>query len=201
VLKSACNNLIRGANNYAVDDEVPVFRFSMSPDLILYREWVRLRLSRGLGAEAESFKRKERAFMHNWQQALKDIKESIRLLAKSESDVLKFDAKDWAKWFKSIDNFFRGTLGVRGVTLDWIYQEEAYPKPGVKYPSIAAELKAMLLLEGDHFDEDSAAVYDVIASSTLGTLGYLYIKKFEETWNGRLALLALKLQFGGEVYN
>jgi hypothetical protein len=50
--------------------------------------------------------------MNNWQRALKDIKESIRLLAKSESDVLKFDAKDWVKWFKSINNYFRCTLGV-----------------------------------------------------------------------------------------
>jgi hypothetical protein len=139
--------------------------------------------------------------VENWQRALKDIKESIRLSAKSESDVLKFDAKDWAKWFKSIDNFFRRTLGMRGVTLDWIYREEAYPKPGVKYPSIAAELKATLLLEGDQFDEDSAAVYDVIASLTVGTSGYSYIKKFEESRSGWLALLALKLQFGGEAYN
>jgi hypothetical protein len=43
---------------------------------------------------------------------LKDLKESIRLSAKSESDVLKFDAKDWLKWLKSIDNYFRRTLGV-----------------------------------------------------------------------------------------
>jgi hypothetical protein len=139
--------------------------------------------------------------MHNWQQALKDIKESIRLSAKSESDILKFNAKDWAKWFKSIDNFFRHMLGVQGVTLDWIYWEEAYPKPGVKYTSIAAELKATPLCEGDHFDEDSAAVYDVIATSMLSTSGYSYVKKFKEKRNGRLALLALKLQFGGEAYN
>jgi hypothetical protein len=200
-LESACNNLIRGARNYAVDDEVPVIRFSMSQDLILYREWVRLRLSRGLGAEAEFFKRKERAFMHNWQRTLKDIKESIRLSAKSESDVLKFDVKDWTKVFKSIDNFFRCRLGMQGVTFDWIYREEVYPKPSVKYPSIVTELKAKLLLEGDHFDEDSAAVYDVIASSTLGTSGYSYVKKFEDKRNGRLALLALKLQFGWEAYD
>jgi hypothetical protein len=128
--------------------------------------------------------------MHNWQRALKDIKESIRLSAKSEFDVLKFDAKDWTKWFKSIDNFFRRTLGVRGETLDWIYREEAYPKPGAKYPSIVAELKATLLLEGDHFDEDSIAVYGVIASSMLDTSGYTYVKKFEEKRNGRLVLLA-----------
>jgi hypothetical protein len=67
VLESACNNLIRGANTYAVGGEVPVFRFSMSQDLILYREWVRLRLSRGLSAEAEYFMRKEQMFMYNWQ--------------------------------------------------------------------------------------------------------------------------------------
>jgi hypothetical protein len=120
-LESACNNLIRSANNYAVNDEVPVFRFSMSQDLILYREWVRLRMSRGLSPGAESFTRWRRTFMNNWQRALKDIKESMRLSAKSESDVLKFDSKDWLKWFKSIDNYFRCTLSVRGVTLDWVY--------------------------------------------------------------------------------
>jgi hypothetical protein len=132
-------------------------------------------LSRGISPDAEFFTRRQQAFMYNWQRALKDIKESISLSAKSESDVLKFDAKDWTKWFKSIDNFFRRMLGVQGVTLDWIYREDTYPKPGVKYPSIAAELKATLLLEGDHFDEDSAAVYDVIASSMLGTSGYSYV--------------------------
>jgi hypothetical protein len=115
---------------------------------------------------------------------LKDINESIKLSAKSESDVLKFDAKDWLKWFKSINNYFRCTLSVRGVTLDWIYREEAYPKPGLKYPSIAAELKATLLLRGAHFKEDSRAVYDVITSSSIGMSAYSYVKKFEETRNG-----------------
>jgi hypothetical protein len=82
--------------------------------------------------------------------------------------------------------------------LNWIYREEAYPMPGLKYPSIAAELKATLLLEGDHFNEDSRVVYDVVASSTLRTSAYSYVKKFEESRNGHLAL---KLQFGGEAYN
>jgi hypothetical protein len=95
----------------------------MSQDLILYRKWVCLRLSRGLGAEAEFFRRMEWAFIHNRQHALKDIKESIKLSAKSESDILKFDATEWLKRFKSIDNFFRRTLGMRGVTLDWIYRD------------------------------------------------------------------------------
>jgi hypothetical protein len=69
---------------------------------------------------------------------------------------------------------------MRGVTLDWIYREEVYPNPGLKYPSIAAELKATLLLEGAHFEEDSRAVYNVVASSTLGTSAYAYIKKIRE---------------------
>jgi hypothetical protein len=56
--------------------------------------------------------RRQRTFMNNWQRALKDIKESIRLSAKSESDILKFDAKDWAKWYKLIDNYFRRTLSM-----------------------------------------------------------------------------------------
>jgi hypothetical protein len=78
-------------------------------------------LSWGLGAEATDFKRLERAFMYIWQCALKDIKESILFVPKSESDVIKFDAKDWLKWYKLIDNYFRRTLSMRGVTLNWVY--------------------------------------------------------------------------------
>jgi hypothetical protein len=59
----------------------------------------------------------------------------------------------------------------------------------------------MLLLEVAHFEEDSRAVYDVITSSTLGMTSYAYVKKFEKSRNGRLALLALKLRFGGEAYD
>jgi hypothetical protein len=102
-LEYACNNLIRGAHHMV---PVPVFRYSMSQDLILYRNWVNLRISRGLGTEAADFKRKERTFMYNWQRALTDIKESVRLASKSESEVIKFNAKDWLKWYKSIDNHF-----------------------------------------------------------------------------------------------
>jgi hypothetical protein len=118
-LECACNNLIRGAHHMV---PAPAFRYSMSQDLILYRNWVNLRMSRGLGAEAADFKRKERTFMYNWQRALTDIKESVRLASKSESEVTKFNAKDWLKWYKSIDNHFRRTLGVRGVMLDWVYR-------------------------------------------------------------------------------
>jgi hypothetical protein len=111
-LESACNNLIRGAHHLAIGGVVPVFRHSMSQDLILYQDWVSLRLSRGLKAETMDFKWSELGFMFNWQWALMDIKESIKLTTKSESNCLKFDAKDWYKWFKLIDNYFRHPLGV-----------------------------------------------------------------------------------------
>jgi hypothetical protein len=170
---------------------VPVFRYSMSQDLILYRNWVNLRISRGLGTEAADFKRKERTFMYNWQRALMDIKESVRLASKSESEVIKFNAKDWLKWYKSIDNHFRRTLGVQGVMLDWVYREQAEPKPRVKYPSIAAEIKATLILSGNHFEEDSASVFAIVATSTFDTTAYSYVKMFEDTRNGREVMLAL----------
>jgi hypothetical protein len=129
-----------------------------------------------------------------------DIKESIRLATKSESEVIKFDAKDWLKWYKSIVNHFRRTLGMRGVTLDWVYQEQAETKPRVKYPSITAEIKVTLILNGNHFKEDLASVYAVIATLTFDTMAYSYVKQFEDTRNGREVMLALKLQFGGKAY-
>jgi hypothetical protein len=70
--------------------------------------------------------------------------------------------------------------------LDWVYREDAFPRAVSRYPLIAAELKATLLLEGAHFEEDSRAIYDVVASSTLGTPSYAYVKKFKGTRNGSL---------------
>jgi hypothetical protein len=89
-LEYACNNLIRGAHHMV---PAPVFRYLMSQGLILYRNWVNVRMSRGLGAERADFKQKERMFMYKWQRALTDIKESVRLASKSESKVIKFNAK------------------------------------------------------------------------------------------------------------
>jgi hypothetical protein len=139
-------------------------------------------------------------FMYNWQHALTDIKESVRLALKSESEVIKFNAKDGLKWYKSIDNHFRCTLGMQGVTLNWVYQEQAEPKPGTKYPSIPAEIKAALILSGNHFEEDSASVYAVIATSTFDTMAYSYVSQFEGTRNGRDIMLTLKFQFRGKAY-
>jgi hypothetical protein len=97
-LESACNNLIRTAHHTIIDGKTPVFRYSMSQDLILYRNWVNLRMSRGLAVEATDFKWKERTFMYNWQRTLTDIKESVRLASKSESMVIKFNAKCTCSW-------------------------------------------------------------------------------------------------------
>jgi hypothetical protein len=71
---------------------------------------------------------------------------------------------------------------------------------GAKYPSIAAELKATLTLSGNHFEEDSALVYAVVATSTFDTTAYSYVSQFEGTRNGQDVMLALKLQFGGKAY-
>jgi hypothetical protein len=131
---------------------------------------------------------------------LTDIKEAIRLASKSESEVIKFDAKDWLKWYKSIDNHFRCMLGMRGVTLDWVYREQAEPKPRAKYPSLAAEINAMLVLSGNHFEEDAASVYAVVATSTFDTTAYSHVQQFKESRNGHEVMLAFKLQFGGKAY-
>jgi hypothetical protein len=48
----------------------------------------------------------------------------------------------------------------------------------------------MLILSGNHFEEDSAWVYAVIATSTFDTMAYLYIKMFEDTCNGHKVMLA-----------
>jgi hypothetical protein len=113
---------------------------------------------RGLRAEAMDFKRMEHTIMYNWQCTLTDIKEAVRLTSKLECKVIKFDAKDWLKWYKSIDNHFRCTLGMQHVMLDWVYREQAEPKPRAKYPSIAAEIKPTRILSGNHFEEDAASV-------------------------------------------
>jgi hypothetical protein len=58
----------------------------------------------------------------------------------------------------------------------------------------------MLLLEGNHFEEDAASVYTVVTTSTFNMMASSYIKRFKESRDGRQIMLALKLQFGGKAY-
>jgi hypothetical protein len=115
-------------------------------------------------------------------------------------NILKFDDKDRLKWFKLIDNYFRCALAMWGVMLDCVYREQAEPKPRVKYPLIAEEIKVMLLLKGPHFEEEAGTIYIVVTNLTLGTSAYAYVKKFEKSRDDNKAMLALKLQFGGKAY-
>jgi hypothetical protein len=65
---------------------------------------------------------------------------------------------------------------------------------------VSIELKATLLLEGPHLEEDAATVYAVVANLTLGMRAYSNVRKLEISRNGRKAMLALKLQFRGKAY-
>jgi hypothetical protein len=73
--------------------------------------------------------------MLDWCHASKDIEAALRH-ASTEPEVEKFKQKDWLKWYNSIDSHFRQMLGVRGVTVDWVYCEQARPTPQAVYPSM-----------------------------------------------------------------
>ena len=199
-LRTACTTLTRNAKDFKVGNVKPVFRLSLATDLILYRDWVSLRLARGLRAEATNFRQSQRQFMLDWRRESKDIRAAIKN-ASAEPEVEKFNQKDWLKWYHSIDNYFRRTLGVRGVTVDWVYREQARPTPRVFYPSIVDELKATFILTGTHFKEDSKTVYDAVARSTFDTPAYPHVRRFEKQRDGRQAMLTLKVQFGGTSFN
>jgi hypothetical protein len=62
--------------------------------------------------------------MLDWRRKAKDIEAALKNASK-EPEVKKFNQKDWLKWYNSIDSYFRRTLGVRGITVDWVYREQA----------------------------------------------------------------------------
>jgi hypothetical protein len=111
---------MHNAKDFKVGNIKPVFKLSLAADLILYQDWVCLQLSWGLSAEAANFRRSERQFMVDWRRKSKEIVVSLKQATKSESEVLQFNQKYWVKWYNSIDSYFRRTLGVRGVAVDWI---------------------------------------------------------------------------------
>jgi hypothetical protein len=116
-LRTACTTLTRNAKDFKVGNVKPVFKLSLATDLILYRDWVSLRLARGKGAAAADFRQSQRQFMLDWRRESKDIRAAIKN-ASAEPEVEKFNQKDWLKWYHSIDSYFRRTLGVWGVTVD-----------------------------------------------------------------------------------
>jgi hypothetical protein len=196
-LRTACTTLMRNAKDFKVGNVKPVFKLSLAADLILYQDWVCLRLSWGLSAEAANFRRSERQFMVDWRRKSKEIKVSLKQATKSELEVLQFNQKYWVKWYNSIDSYFRRTLGVRSVAVDWIYCEQKRPMPRATYPLIADELKATLILEGSHFTQDSRTVYAAVASSMLDTPAYAHVRRFSADWPRGHAHLEGSVQWNG----
>jgi hypothetical protein len=66
--------------------------------------------------------------MLDWGRESKDIEAALKH-ASTEPEVEKFNQRDWLKWYNSIDSHFRRTLGVQGITVDWVYDEQTRPKP------------------------------------------------------------------------
>jgi hypothetical protein len=58
-LRTACTTLMRNAKDFKVGNVKPVFKLSLVTDLILYRDWVRLRLAWGLRAGATDFRQSQ----------------------------------------------------------------------------------------------------------------------------------------------
>jgi hypothetical protein len=116
-LRTACTTLTRNAKDFKVGNVKPVFKLSLATDLILYKDWVSLRLARGLRAEATDFRRSQRQFRLDWHREAKDIEAALKNASK-ELEVEKFNQKDWLKWYNSINSYFRLTLGVRGIAVD-----------------------------------------------------------------------------------
>jgi hypothetical protein len=74
----ACTTLMRNAKDFKVSNIKPVFKLLLATDLSLYWDWVRLRVARGLRAEATDFRRSQRQFMLDWRRESKDIEAALR---------------------------------------------------------------------------------------------------------------------------
>jgi hypothetical protein len=92
-LRMACTTLTRNAKDFKVGNVKPVFKLSLATDLILYRDWVRLRLAWGLRAGGTDFRRSQRQFMLDWHRESKDIRAAIKN-ASAEPEVEKFKQKE-----------------------------------------------------------------------------------------------------------
>ncbi|MGH3054280.1 MAG: hypothetical protein ACRDL7_04805, partial [Gaiellaceae bacterium] len=116
---------------------------------------------------------------------------------------LRSIAKDWLKFWNRLDAYMNVKLGAAGIPLAYLYRDKEVPDAqdfAEQYGSFTERYKALASLNGAHARIDNRQLFVCLMDVTSEGQGWEFVRPFEDTKNGRAAVLALKAQAEGPSF-
>ena len=130
------------------------------------------------------------------------IRKSLRSQTSTTADAaspgpLKSE-KLWKEWEEKFINYTRTHLGVNGVPLAYVIRENENPDNDRTFPDFITRTIACAPLNGEYYDADKLAVFNMIVSFTTGQPSGDWVKNTFKYSCGRRSIIALRNHFAGE---
>ena len=109
---------------------------------------------------------------------------------------------DWYTWIEQFTNYLAAIRGVNDVPLTYVIRKDkpAGWDPVTDAASAEETLIYQVALTGAAFEADNRTVFTKIMEVTVGETAYEWIRRFEETKDGRGAMAALRLHCEGRDF-
>ena len=131
-----------------------------------------------------------------------EIRKNQRELTKTATDAASpgplESEKQWKEWSEKFINYLGLHLGVSGVPLSSVVRENQAPALDKDFSDFISKTVACAPLEGEFFDADKLAVFNMIVSFTTGQPSGDWIKATLKYSDGRKSFMALSDHFAGE---
>ena len=104
----------------------------------------------------------------------------------------------WEKWETKLVNMLSILIGVNGIPLIYVIQENANAVPNAVYDTFVEECITRCPLQGPKYEADARKVHQIIASYTTGETAEQWLKRHVKKANGRVDMQALRDYYRGE---
>jgi len=107
----------------------------------------------------------------------------------------------WSTWWELWDTYISQIYGAADIPLTYVYREDEIVTNETRnqtYETQEEMYAATTVLSGNHFVLDNRRIWNELKTLTVDGPGWTFIKVFEDTKNGRAAVLALVKQNEGD---
>ena len=192
-IDSLCNHINKNVPNTTVP-------FLSIADLKTYRYWVVLSERIGTLQTPALYLDSEKTFVENLVQE----REAWKEVHPAEPEVpngLK-DLSKWRTFWDRLDSYLSCIHGAAEISLNYVYRPHTVVTDEIRetdYESNSELYYNCTILSGPHFQADNIRVFELLKTLTIDGPGWTFIRTFNQSKNGRAAVLALRLQAEGDA--
>jgi hypothetical protein len=128
----------------------------------------------------------------------KTLSDSASITSKAADPGPLKSEKQWKEWEEKFINYLRCQVGADGVPLNYIIRSNDAPDTTTAHPDFVSKTIACAPLQGEYYDADKLAVFNMLVSFTTGQASGDWIKSTTRYTDGRRSMAALRAHFAGE---